>query len=138
MNNLSFLKNVALEQLEQFKKKDTGIERNIDFKKYLRTKQIVVISGIRRSGKSTFLAQISKRISNFYYLSFDDERLIDFSVKDFDLLMLIFKKLYRSKNILLDEIQNVENWERFVRRIYEEGYKIFLTGSNAKDRKSVV
>jgi hypothetical protein len=46
--------------------------------------------------------------------------------------MIVFQKQFPSKTIFLDEIQNVEKWERFVRRIFEEGYKIFVTGSNAK------
>ena len=132
MVNLSKLEEVAADQLNNFKNKDIGVIRDVDFKKYLKTKKITVISGIRRCGKSTLLAQFSKEFKNFYYLNFDDERLIDFNVGDFDILMMACQKKYSSKIIFLDEIQNVENWERFVRRIYEEGYKIFLTGSNAK------
>ncbi len=132
MNQLSLLQEVVADQLKSFKLKNIGVIRNISFKKYTKTKQIVVISGIRRSGKSTLLAQFSKKYKNFYYINFDDERLIDFSVDDFKDLMLVFQKLYSSKIILLDEIQNIDKWERFVRRIHEEGYKIFITGSNAK------
>jgi len=132
MMNLSKLEEVAADQLNNFKNKDIGITRDIDFKKYLKTKQITVISGIRRCGKSTLLAQFSKKFKSFYYLNFDDERLINFNVSDFNNLMVAWQKKYSAKTILLDEIQNVENWEWFVRRIYEEGYKIFITGSNAK------
>ena len=132
MMNLSKLEEVAADQLNNFKNKDIGITRDIDFKKYLKTKQITVISGIRRCGKSTLLAQFSKKFKSFYYLNFDDERLINFNVSDFNNLMVAWQKKYSAEIILLDEIQNVENWEWFVRRIYEEGYKIFITGSNAK------
>jgi len=132
MMNLSKLEEVAADQLNNFKNKDIGITRDIDFKKYLKTKQITVISGIRRCGKSTLLAQFSKKFKSFYYLNFDDERLINFNVSDFNNLMVAWQKKYSAKTILLDEIQNVENWEWFVRRIYEEGYKIFIAGSNAK------
>ena len=132
MMNLSKLEEVAADQLNNFKNKDIGITRDIDFKKYLKTKQITVISGIRRCGKSTLLAQFSKKFKSFYYLNFDDERLINFNVSDFNNLVVAWQKKYSAKTILLDEIQNVENWEWFVRRIYEEGYKIFITGSNAK------
>ena len=132
MINLSKLEEIAADQFNNFKNKNTGVIRDIDFKKYLKTKQITVISGIRRCGKSILLAQFSKEFKNFYYLNFDDERLINFNVSDFDNLMIAWQKKYSSKTIFLDEIQNVENWERFVRRIYEEGYKIFITGSNAK------
>ena len=132
MMNLSKLEAVAADQLNNFKSKDIGVIRNVDSEKHLKTKQITVISGIRRCGKSTLLAQFSKEFKNFYYLNFDDERLIDFNVGDFDSLMVAWQKEYSAKTIFLDEIQNVENWEWFVRRIYEEGYKVFITGSNAK------
>lgn len=132
MVNISKLEEIITDQLKIFRNKNCGIKRNINFKKYLETKQIIIISGIRRCGKSTLLKQFSQKFKKIYYINFDDDRLIDFSVKDFDNLMIVFQKQYQSKTIFLDEIQNIENWERFVRRIYEEGYKIFLTGSNAK------
>lgn len=132
MINLAKIEEVVIDQLEKFKFKDAGIIRDIDFDRYVKTKQITIISGIRRCGKSTLLAQLSKKFENFYYINFDDERLINFDVGDFEILMIAFQKMYTSKVILLDEIQNIEKWERFVRRIYDEGYKIFITGSNAR------
>jgi predicted AAA+ superfamily ATPase len=65
-------------------------------------------------------------------VNFDDERLADFSIKDFQQLLIVLQKKYSSQVIFLDEIQNIAGWERFVRRIHDEGYKIFVTGSNAK------
>jgi uncharacterized protein len=125
------LEEIVKDQQESFQKKEEGALRDIDFKKYLKTPQITVISGIRRGGKSTLLKQFSTRYKNYYYLNFDDERLVNFEVGDFQTLMITFGKLFSSKTIFLDEIQNVPFWERFVRRIYEEGFKIFVTGSNA-------
>jgi hypothetical protein len=132
MINISFLEEVINDQLRYFKSRESGVIRHINFGKYLKTKQITVISGIRRSGKSTLLSQFAKRFENYYYINFDDERLIDFSVKDFQNLMIIFQKLYPARVIFIDEIQNIIGWERFIRRIHDEGYKIFLTGSNAR------
>lgn len=132
MININILAEVIEDQLDRFKNKDTGISRDILYDKYIKTEQISVISGIRRSGKSTLLLQFSKKFKNFYFINFDDERLADFTVKDFRILMIAFQKLYQSKTIFLDEIQNVKGWERFVRRIHDEGYKVFITGSNAK------
>lgn len=132
MINQRHLEKIIREQRRTFEEKDPGTSRNIDFQKYLKTDQITVISGIRRSGKSTLLKQFSQHYSNYYYLNFDDERLIDFAVSDFQSLMVAFQKQFSSKVIFLDEIQNVQKWERFARRIFEEGYKIFITGSNAK------
>jgi hypothetical protein len=133
MFNLFKLEEVINDQLGNFAKKDLGTERLIDFEKYINSKQIVIVSGIRRSGKSTLLKQFSEKLSgDFYYINFDDERLMGFEVSDFDNLLTVWKKSHQSKNIFIDEIQNVESWERFIRRIYEEGYKVFITGSNAK------
>ena len=131
MMNLANLEKVILDQAKKFEEKENGIIRDIDFDKYLNSRQITVISGVRRSGKSTLLKQFSRHFPKFYYFNFDDERLVDFKVSDFQTLMIAFQKAYPAKVILLDEIQNVPMWERFVRRIYEEDYKIFITGSNA-------
>lgn len=132
MIKMALLSEVIEDQLNKFKNKEIGISRDIEFDKYFKTPQITIISGIRRSGKSTLLAQFSKKFNNFYYINFDDDRIADFTIKDFQQLMIVFQKLYASKIIFLDEIQNVQGWERFIRRIYDEGYKIFITGSNAK------
>ena len=123
------LEEIIADQLKMFKGKDLGVLRDIDFAKYIKTRQITVISGIRRSGKSTLLVQFSKKFGHFYYVNFDDERLIDFQVKDFNNLMLIFHKTYEAKVIFIDEVQNINRWELFVRRLYEEGYKIFVNDS---------
>lgn len=126
------IEDVVNDQLESFFKKDSGFKRDINFNEYLTSKQIIVISGIRRCGKSTLLKQLSLKIPKFYYINFDDERLINFTTDDFNSLIIIWKKKYKSKYVLIDEIQNINNWERFVRRIHDEGYKLFITGSNAK------
>lgn len=132
MIKMALISEVIEDQLNKFKNKDIGLSRDVEFEKYIKTIQITVVSGIRRSGKSTLLAQFSKKFENFYYFNFDDDRIAGFTIEDFQQLMVAFQKLYPSKIIFLDEIQNVEGWERFIRRIFEEGYKIFITGSNAK------
>lgn len=95
---------------------------------------IVIVSGIRRSGKSTIMRILQKeQAKSDYYFNFDDERLIHFTVEDFQSLMEVFIELYGPQTTYyFDEIQNIEGWERFVRRLYEQGNKIFITGSNAK------
>jgi uncharacterized protein len=96
-------------------------------------KEIVVISGIRRCGKSVLLHQV-RQLHNEkdYYLNFEDERLISFGVEDFQLLHELFIELFgNQKTFYFDEIQNVLGWERFVRRLYDSGNKVYVTGSNA-------
>lgn len=126
------LEEIISDQLSVFQNKERGFERSVNFQKFTSSKQITVISGVRRSGKSTLLRQFSLKLPDFYYINFDDERLINFTVSDFNSLTILWKKKYNSKFILIDEIQNIINWERFVRRIHDEGYKLFITGSNAK------
>ena len=127
------LEELILDQKEVFLSRDPGTIRQLDFEHYLSHEQIVVISGIRRSGKSTLMRQFTGRFPAFYYINFDDERLIDFGLADFSRLMVAFQKILPDVRVIfIDEIQNVEGWERFVRRIHDEGYKIFLTGSNAR------
>ncbi len=96
-------------------------------------KEIVVISGVRRCGKSTLLQEIrSKNKESDYFLNFDDDRLIHFRVEDFQKLFEIFIELFGVQSTFyFDEIQNIRGWERFVRRLYDQGKKVYITGSNA-------
>ncbi len=126
------LEQIILDQAEVFGSRDPGTTREVDFQRYMTNQQIVVISGVRRCGKSTLLRQFAGRCDRYYYVNFDDERLINFTVDNFSELMLCFRKQFDSNTIFMDEVQNVDKWERFVRRVQDEGYKIFLTGSNAR------
>ena len=94
---------------------------------------VVVISGIRRCGKSTLLQAIrAKNQEQDYYLNFDDERLIHFKVEDFQMLLELFGERYgKQTTFYFDEIQNISGWERFVRRLHDYGNKVYITGSNA-------
>ncbi len=100
---------------------------------FLTTPDVVVMTGVRRSGKSTLLQVIRKKaVEADYYLNFEDDRLVDFELKDFQLLIETFIELFGLQSTFyFDEIQNIEGWERVIRRLYNEGRKIFLTGSNA-------
>lgn len=127
------LEEIILDQREVFIAKDPGVKRSIEYDRYMRHDQIVIISGVRRCGKSTLLRQFVNHYDSYYYMNFDDERLIEFSAADFSRLMVIFQKIVKeSRTIFIDEIQNIPGWERFIRRIHDEGYKIYLTGSNAR------
>jgi len=101
--------------------------------KFKDTPIIVIISGIRRSGKSTLMHQIRSEFQeDTYYVNFDDERFVDFTVDDFQTLYEGLIELFGDKNtFFFDEIQNIKIWERFVRRLHDAGKKIYITGSNA-------
>ncbi|MEW6103242.1 MAG: ATP-binding protein [bacterium] len=130
------LKEIILEQQEVIKNKEIGIERQdlSKIKEYIPLLHTILISGMRRVGKSTLLAQIIDRFykGNIYYLNFEDERLINFEPEDFNHLYESFVELFgKQKAFFLDEVQNVKGWEMFVRRMSEAGFKFFITGSNA-------
>ena len=132
MITASQLEELVYTQKETFLAKETGIPREIDTAGITKTNAIIVITGIRRCGKSTLLRQLSARYTDSLYINFDDDRLMDFTLADFPSLMLVFEKTSPgTKTLFIDEIQNVPGWERFIRRIHDEGYKVFLTGSNA-------
>lgn len=141
MNNMSYmlkdrLKEIIFDQKESFNNKKQLIPRDIELEKYISTKQIVIISGIRRCGKSSLMYLIKEQMkltdTEFCYFNFDDERILpDSSI--FEDLYNLHIELYGKEPVLfLDEPQNINLWEKFVNRMYENGVKIFVTGSNAK------
>ncbi|QNN42891.1 ATP-binding protein [Pedobacter roseus] len=91
----------------------------------------LIVSGIRRCGKSTLLFQLlNSKYPDALYLNFEDPRLYEFENNDF----LRLDNLIREQNIsvlMFDEIQIIPEWERYVRQKLDEGYKIVVTGSNA-------
>lgn len=95
---------------------------------------IIIIKGMRRCGKSTFMQFVrSKQHHPHFYFNFDDDRLVDFTITDFQVLLeLLIELLGPAKTVFFDEIQNIDGWEKFVRRLHDQGYKIYLTGSNAR------
>ena len=113
----ALLKEIILEQKHSLEHADSGITREILSRvaDYARLPHAVVISGIRRSGKSTLLVQIMNRLygrDGIYYLNFEDERLINFEVSDFTRLHEVFIESFGEKKVFFfDEIQNVEKWE---------------------------
>lgn len=130
------LREIILEQEKDRQAVDLGIKRTaLDFvSKQIPLPHAVIISGIRRSGKSTLLNQTINSFygKGVYYLNFEDERLVDFEVTDFNSLYEVFLELYgERKAFFFDEIQNVAQWEVFVRRMQNKDYKFFITGSNA-------
>lgn len=127
---------------------DIGISRE-DYlgplRRYLKTNEIVVLTGIRRSGKSTLLLQllaelIQKRVprTNTLYLNFEDPKF--YSSLKLEFLEEIWQAYldYLKPNdmvyLVLDEVQKIKGWEHWVRSKYDrkESVKIFVTGSNAE------
>ncbi len=104
--------------------------------------KIITIIGARRSGKTYFLYQLMDKLpptverSDIIYINFEDERL-SLKAEDLNLILESYYELYPTKKkplyFFFDEIQNIQNWEKFVRRIYDTISKnIFITGSSSK------
>ncbi|MCP1663149.1 MULTISPECIES: ATP-binding protein [Methanocalculus] len=92
----------------------------------------IIISGIRRCGKSTLLLQSMKREEEFFYLNFEDPRLAEFELKDIALLEEVFYEEFGEKDLYyFDEIQNLPGWESYVRYLLDRKKKVIITGSNA-------
>lgn len=97
---------------------------------YLGIKLIKLITGPRRAGKSVLALQLLQD-NNFAYLDFDDDLLL----KHFDedaVIQAINEIYFGYKYLLLDEIQNLPNWELWVNKLYRRGVNLIVTGSNAK------
>lgn len=126
------LSKILIDQHEWFRTRSGGVPREIEIDRYRAHSQIVVISGVRRAGKSTLLKQLSEGFDEYLYLNLDDDRLIGASIDDLNQMIELLNELHPDVRVLfLDEVQNITGWERLVRRIHEGGYRVFLTGSNA-------
>ena len=99
-----------------------------------------VFVGVRQAGKSYLLYQQAQQllragheIEEIVYVNFDDERISDMDKDDLDLILQAQRTLSDHQPILfLDEIQNVEGWEHFARRLANQKYQVYITGSNAR------
>ena len=94
---------------------------------------IRIITGIRRCGKSTLMDKIRhSNPENHFFINFDDNRLTGFTAEDFERMYESFYELYDTeKTWYFDEIQSIEGWEMFIRRLHNQGHKVYITGSNA-------
>ncbi len=91
---------------------------------------IEIISGVRRCGKSTLMKQIMQQTKEKYiFFNFEDSRIFGFEVEDFSKLDEIIGD--EVQVYFFDEIQNIEAWEIYIRRLHDRGKKIYITGSNA-------
>lgn len=112
--------------------RDYDLEENVNY----------CFVGIRRTGKSYMMYQQIHKLMNdgitssqIVYVNFEDERLLEIGVDDLNTLVEIGIEFSGSNGkpyLFLDEIQNVDGWEKFVRRVADMKYRINITGSNSK------
>jgi hypothetical protein len=92
----------------------------------------VVLKGVRRAGKSTLQRQLMQRQKQVLYCNLEDTRLFGMMAEDFPtLLSVIEERLPQGGMVFLDEVQEVEGWERLVRALLDRGQQVCVTGSNA-------
>ncbi len=134
--NHNVLKQVILEQLEIIKNANI-VERNYIFEKNVN----YILVGLRRAGKSTLLYKIARELveggcdwSQIIYINFEDDRLLGFTKADFNDIVETAHELTDAKEIyyFFDEIQIIDGWEHFARRMADQKKQVFITGSNAK------
>lgn len=99
-----------------------------------------VFVGLRRVGKSYLMFQHIHHLRNaghareeILYFNFEDDRIASLQTEDLDLIKVCYEEMFDHKPIFfLDEIQIVPKWEKFARRLADQGYRVYITGSNAK------
>ncbi len=104
--------------------------------------KVITIIGPRGAGKTYFLFQIIKKLlskgadfTDIIYINFEDERILPLKDDSLHHLLDAYFELYENKTrpfVFLDEIQNIDGWDRFVRRLNDRGMPIFITGSNSR------
>lgn len=127
----STFREVAEAQLSNLLNSDAGLRRYQLDKLPDQTSHALIISGIRRCGKSTLLHQLIKeKYQQAFYLNFEDPRLYGLEMNDFKRLDEVITD-QNCKVLFFDEIQVAEGWERYVRQKLDEGFQLVITGSNA-------
>lgn len=114
----------------KFEKRQYRLEANANY----------VFVGLRRAGKSYLMYQQihhlleqGHSIDEILYFNFEDDRIDIVDISDLDLIKCCYEEMYEHQPIFfLDEIQNIKGWEKFARRLADMGYRVYITGSNAK------
>jgi uncharacterized protein len=137
-------KDIFKKLIADSQEKDLASVIDRDIKIPFDTGKIISLIGVRRSGKTHVLYSIISKLrktvgpKNIVYINFEDDRLFPLELKDLNTLLDAYYELYPDKKnekvyFFFDEIQNVQNWEKFIRRLHDtENCSIFLTGSSAK------
>ena len=123
----STIENLIAQQKQRLSKKDPGLQRELIPATKSLSSHALVISGVRRCGKSTLLLQMLKRMDNetVLFLNFDTPQLYEFSLLDFSRLDNIIDK-QGATILFFDELQLVEGWEMYIRQKLDEGYKVVI------------
>jgi len=121
----------VIDESTEFIAEEHVIHRDITsiVERSLGMEEVTVIAGVRRSGKTYLTFELQKEHGGLY-LNFEDERLIDFELKDFEKIIDLAEEM-NTRILILDEVQEVEGWEKFAHRAHRR-FKIIVTGSNSQ------
>lgn len=130
---------MLFEQQKEFEDEKPSVKRELAKKavELIPLSLPIIITGVRRCGKSFLLKIIKEKLNlkekEYFYINFNDERFVDFSIEDFQKIIdFLNEQEYKSRCFLfIDEIQEINGWEKWIDRIKEK-YPIFITGSNSK------
>lgn len=126
---------IAYDQKERLKSNIGLIERDIMAvarEALISDNRVLVVTGMRRTGKSTLVQQLMSKVSKCCYFNFEDEKLLEFTIEHFGELQESLLEVYGPSDFwFFDEIQNIDRFEVAVRRMQDSGKKIVLTGSNS-------
>lgn len=126
------IREIAQLQERNFTSQKTGVKRELLDNIDVNVPRAIIISGIRRCGKSTLLKQLMQKTGECNFFNFEDSRASGFDLNDFEKLDHVFDQIHPGKDCYyFDEIQVVPGWERFVRGELDQGKKFIITGSNA-------
>jgi uncharacterized protein len=128
----SVIARVADQQMNRLVSRDSGLKRELIPSLKSLSSHALIISGVRRCGKSTLLMQMMKDMDDatVFYLNFESPRLYDFTLPDFSRLDNIIHQK-GAKILFFDELQLVQGWEIYIRQKLDEGFRVIITGSNA-------
>jgi predicted AAA+ superfamily ATPase len=125
------IEQVAISQYDVLTMKNKGLPRKAMENLPTLSSHALIISGIRRCGKSTLLGQLQdSKYPDAFFLNFEDPRLYDFERNDFTRLDTVIARTQK-RILFFDEIQVIPEWERYVRQKLDEDFRIVITGSNA-------
>jgi predicted AAA+ superfamily ATPase len=99
-----------------------------------------IFTGQRRAGKTFFMFSLIQEmvkqgisIESVLYINFEDERLMELDITGFDIILDSYREMFSHTPVLFfDEIQNITGWQKFARRMADNGYRTFITGSNSE------
>lgn len=109
------------------------VDRELANSLTLRPSRATVLTGMRRSGKSTLQAQLMRRCEGgSFYCNLEDTRLFGLGPSDFPTFLALLDELASPRQpVFLDEVQEVDDWQRLVRALVDRGRAVCVTGSNA-------